>query len=373
MSVTSPAPLSEESQEIPESPASIHSSMSTSCSPNKLPRDKGTPCSASEDRTTSSEMKPFLSELEDTSHLTQAFIKPSFSDPISSLDQSSPPFHLNKTKSHPATHPLEVLKPPKIKQEQLLDGTDPHPSPYHFYPSMYSHMQHDPYPPMYPRHPYPPRLMPLIMQQRWSSHLKQEDWPYVPPRPPHPPDTSRTQSAIPESKPRVPREKPTPPTPEVSEKPPVPHKRVSEVARSGHVELTTPILRKRKKQPPDMAMTDPFRLTMALRSGVLSDTAWALDYLTILLNHNGTRELYHLGRAQGLLDALVACWLRCLLDIFPGGLSAPDHPVGPEPILELTRATEELPPPLRRETHAPPAHSGGNMPPTLCHLKTPFR
>ena len=361
LSVTSPTPLSEESQDVPESPASFQSSMST-CSPGKLSRDKVTPCATLEDkdRATSSDIKPLLSDLEDPSHLSQPFMTS-----LSSLDQSHP----NKTKPHPATHTLEVLKPPKIKQE--LDTTEPHHSPYPYYPNMYPHLQHDPYQLMQPRHPYP-RIMPHLMPQRWPSPGK-EDWAYMPPRAPQPLDTPRTQYATPDTKPRAPREKPAPPPTEVAEKPPVSHKRVAEVARPGHVELTTPILRKRKKQPPDLSMTDPFRLTMALRSGVLSDTAWALDYLTILLNHNETRELYLLGKAPGLLDALVACWLRCLLDMFPGELATPDHPVEPEPVLELTEDTGNLPPPIRIKAHEPTAHSGGSLPHSLCHLNTPFR
>ena len=368
LSVTSPTPLSEGSQDVPESPASFQSSMSACCSPGKLSREKVTPCVAFEDkdRPTCSDSKPFLPDPEDP----QPFVKPAFPDPLSSLDQSSPPYYPNKTKYSPATHPMEALKP-KIKQEPLLDGTDPHHAPYPYFPPMYPHMAPDPYHLMGPRHPYP-RLMPQLMQQqpRWPSPLK-EEWAYVQPRPPQPPDISRTQSATPETKPRAPREKPVLPPTEVADKPPVSHKRVAEVARPGHVELTTPVLRKRKKQPPDMAMTDPFRLTMALRSGVLSDTAWALDYLTILLNHNGTRDLYHLEEAHGLLDALVACWLRCLLDMFPGELTAPDHPVELELEPELIEDTEELS--LQIATHEPPAHNEDTLPHTLCHLKTPFR
>ncbi|KAI6656316.1 hypothetical protein LOD99_1116 [Oopsacas minuta] len=339
LSVTSPAPPSEESQDIPESPGSLISGMS---SPSKLTRDRPTPCATLEDRPTSSDIKPFQLE-EDTPHLPQTFK----SDPLSFLDSTSPPYMPNRSKNQG----LDILKPPKIKQEHSIpDGIEPHSNPYQYYTSMYPHIPQESYHVMPPKHPYTSRLMhSMIQSQRWSSPHKQEDWGYVPPRATPSTDTSRTQPApaVHEPKSRVPRDKPVIPSSEVLDKPHVTQKRPSDLARGG-VEYSTPIIRKRKKQPPNQSMTDPFRLTMALRSGVLTDTAWALDYLTILLNHNGTRDLYNLTNAHGLLDALVACWVKCLSDIFPGEIVALPEA---ESKLELTPlADEDLPVELRNVT-----------------------
>ena len=145
------------------------------------------------------------------------------------------------------------------------------------------------------------------------------------------------------------------------------------MGRVGLVEYSTPILRKRKKQLPNMNMTEPFRLTMALRSGVLTDTVWALDYLTILLNHNGTRELYGLNKAEGLLDALVACWRSCLSEIFPGEVEK-EHVE--ETKLELTPLHTEgdLPPHLREVEEDTLQHIDTYTPPiryvSVCHDTT---
>lgn len=358
LSVTSPTAPSEESQDIPESPLSLMSSMSANCSPSKLPRDRMTPSATLDDRPTSSDTKqPFeLDGHEDTSHFSKT-------DPLSFLEQTSPPFAPNRNKTPLG---LDTPKAGKIKQEhQPPDGSDTHATHYPYYPPMYPHMTHDPYNVMGARHPYQPRLMhPLIPHHRWPAH-KQEEWMYGPPRLPQIPDTSRTQSAPPvhDTKHRVPREKPAPPPSEVSEKPLVPHKRPQEMGRMGLVEFSTPIARKRKKQLPNMNMTEPFRLTMALRSGVLTDTVWALDYLTILLNHNGTRELYGLNRAHGLLDALVSCWRNCLSEIFPGDVETEHRE---EMKLELTPllADGDLPPHLMNVAEDKPRHNDTSCPPT---------
>ena len=356
LSVTSPTAPSEESQDIPESPLSLISGMSTNCSPNKIPRDRMTPSGTLDERPISSDTKLEMDGHEDTSHLSK-------SDPLSFLDQTSPPFAPNRNRI-----PLGMdtsTKVPRIKQEhQAPDGSDTHATHYPYYPPMYPHMAHDPYHVMGPRPPYQPRLMhPILPHHRWPPH-KQEEWPYGPPRLATVPDTSRTQSAPPphETRHRVPREKPAAPPSEVSDKPLVPHKRPQESGKVGLVEFCTPIIRKRKKQPPNMNLTEPFRLTMALRSGVLTDTVWALDYLTILLNNNGTRDLYGLNKAHGLLDALVTCWRSCLAEIFPGEVETEHRE---EMKVELTPLHEDgdLPPFLRNVAEDTPRHIETSIPP----------
>ena len=62
--------------------------------------------------------------------------------------------------------------------------------------------------------------------------------------------------------------------------------------------------------------TDPWRLMMALKSGLLAESTWALDTLSILLFDDNTISFFHLQHLPGLLDVLLDHFRCCLINIF---------------------------------------------------------
>ncbi|ELT95418.1 hypothetical protein CAPTEDRAFT_226262 [Capitella teleta] len=61
---------------------------------------------------------------------------------------------------------------------------------------------------------------------------------------------------------------------------------------------------------------DPWRLMMALRSGLLAESTWALDVLTVLLYDDSTVMWFGLQNLPGLLDVLLDHFRQCLIYIF---------------------------------------------------------
>ena len=75
----------------------------------------------------------------------------------------------------------------------------------------------------------------------------------------------------------------------------------------GVVESTPPFMLKRRKfTKMDVQPVDGWRLVMALRSGLLMESTWALDVLNILLYDDNGITFFGLGNMPGLLEALVA-------------------------------------------------------------------
>lgn len=74
----------------------------------------------------------------------------------------------------------------------------------------------------------------------------------------------------------------------------------------GSVEGTTPVLYKRRRLcKTDVAPVDAWRIMMALKSGLLAETTWALDVLNILLFDDSTVTYFGLLHLPGLLDILL--------------------------------------------------------------------
>lgn len=61
---------------------------------------------------------------------------------------------------------------------------------------------------------------------------------------------------------------------------------------------------------------DAWRLMMALRSGLITESTWALDVLTVLLRDDVTSSCLSLSHMPGLLEVLVEHYRRCLILIF---------------------------------------------------------
>lgn len=72
------------------------------------------------------------------------------------------------------------------------------------------------------------------------------------------------------------------------------------------VEAITPVLHKRRRMTKtDVAPIDAWRMMMALRSGLVAETSWALDVLNILLFDDASIAYFGLTHLPGLLDVLL--------------------------------------------------------------------
>lgn len=66
----------------------------------------------------------------------------------------------------------------------------------------------------------------------------------------------------------------------------------------------------------DIGAVDPWRLMMALKSGLLCESTWALDVLNILLHDDATVVYFNLLHLPGLLDVILEHYVRALTDVF---------------------------------------------------------
>ncbi|XP_066901815.1 trithorax group protein osa isoform X9 [Halyomorpha halys] len=98
------------------------------------------------------------------------------------------------------------------------------------------------------------------------------------------------------------------------------------------VEATTPVLYKRRRlAKTDVAPLEAWRIMMALKSGLLAETTWALDVLNILLFDDSTIAYFGLAHLPGLMDILLEHMKRALSDMLePQEIKSDDQPVKPE-------------------------------------------
>lgn len=83
------------------------------------------------------------------------------------------------------------------------------------------------------------------------------------------------------------------------------------------LECTQPLMLKRKKlNKCDVQPVEGWRLVMALRSGLLMESTWALDTINILLYDDNSVAYFGLGNMPGLLEALVEHWRAALIAVF---------------------------------------------------------
>lgn len=85
----------------------------------------------------------------------------------------------------------------------------------------------------------------------------------------------------------------------------------------GVVESTPPyMLKRRKLTKMEVQPVDGWRLVMALRSGLLMESTWALDVINILLYDDSGIAFFGLGNMPGLLEALLDHWRASLIEMF---------------------------------------------------------
>ncbi|XP_072933275.1 trithorax group protein osa isoform X3 [Epargyreus clarus] len=111
------------------------------------------------------------------------------------------------------------------------------------------------------------------------------------------------------------------------------------------VEATVPTGETRRRlTKADVAPVDAWRIMMALKSGLLAETCWALDILNILLFDDNCIGYFGLQNMPGLLELLLEHFHRSLSDVFdaPAVESEPWYapPQTPEPAAKVRRRAE---------------------------------
>uniref|UniRef100_T1IKV1 Uncharacterized protein n=1 Tax=Strigamia maritima TaxID=126957 RepID=T1IKV1_STRMM len=83
------------------------------------------------------------------------------------------------------------------------------------------------------------------------------------------------------------------------------------------VEAITPLLVKRKKiMARDLIPVEAWRLMMSLKSGLICESTWALDMLSVLLFDDSSVLYFSLQNLPGLLEVLMEHYRRCLSEVF---------------------------------------------------------
>ena len=75
-------------------------------------------------------------------------------------------------------------------------------------------------------------------------------------------------------------------------------------------------VKKRKITSKDITPLDPWKLYLCLKSGLLSESTWALDALNIALFDDNTLPYFHLKHFPGLLKILLQYYVKCLKELF---------------------------------------------------------
>lgn len=83
------------------------------------------------------------------------------------------------------------------------------------------------------------------------------------------------------------------------------------------VEATQPVLYRRKRMSKhDIGPSDPWRLFMSLKSGLLAESTWAIDVLNVLLFDDSAIAYFGLVHLPGLLNLLLEHFQKNLTDMF---------------------------------------------------------
>ncbi|KAK6169602.1 hypothetical protein SNE40_020618 [Patella caerulea] len=77
-----------------------------------------------------------------------------------------------------------------------------------------------------------------------------------------------------------------------------------------------PLIKRRRLTSKDLGPIEAWRLMMALKSGLLTESTWALDTLNILLFDDSTVSYFNLSHLPGLLDVLLEHFRKCILEVF---------------------------------------------------------
>ncbi|XP_052558817.1 AT-rich interactive domain-containing protein 1A-like isoform X1 [Tympanuchus pallidicinctus] len=85
----------------------------------------------------------------------------------------------------------------------------------------------------------------------------------------------------------------------------------------GSVEAAKPVLQKRRRlTAADVGAPAAWRVMMSLKSGLLAESTWALDTITVLLHDDSSVASFDLRQLPGLLEVLVEYFRRCLIEVF---------------------------------------------------------
>jgi len=83
------------------------------------------------------------------------------------------------------------------------------------------------------------------------------------------------------------------------------------------VEAVVPVLSKRRRLcKGDASPVDAWRIYLALKSGLLAESTWAIDVLNILLFDDSSVHYFSLSYMPGLVEVLLEHFRRCLAQIF---------------------------------------------------------
>ncbi|KAJ7985665.1 hypothetical protein DPEC_G00354420 [Dallia pectoralis] len=85
----------------------------------------------------------------------------------------------------------------------------------------------------------------------------------------------------------------------------------------GSVEATHPVLKPRRRlTTKEIGTPEAWRVMMSLKSGLLAESTWALDSISILLHDDNSISTFNLNVLPGLLELVVEYFRRCLIEIF---------------------------------------------------------
>lgn len=97
--------------------------------------------------------------------------------------------------------------------------------------------------------------------------------------------------------------------------PPPPRKEI--IFPPDTVEGVTPVMNKRRRlTAKDVSPLEAWRIMMCLKSGLLSESTWALDVLSVLMYDDSSVLYFGLSHLPGLLEVLMDYYRRCLNLIF---------------------------------------------------------
>lgn len=98
---------------------------------------------------------------------------------------------------------------------------------------------------------------------------------------------------------------------------PAPPSRKEVVFPPDSVEAVMPVATKRRRlYAKDVSPLEAWRLMMSLKSGLLAESTWALDVLSVLLYDDSTVLYFGLSHLPGLLETLMEHFRRCLSLVF---------------------------------------------------------
>ncbi|KAF5893174.1 AT-rich interactive domain-containing protein 1A-like, partial [Clarias magur] len=85
----------------------------------------------------------------------------------------------------------------------------------------------------------------------------------------------------------------------------------------GSVEATLPILKPRRRlMTKDIGTPEAWRVMMSLKSGLLAESTWALDTISILLYDDNSISTFSLCQLPGFLELIVEYFRKCIIEIF---------------------------------------------------------